>query len=505
MFDPHWPYEPPEPYASEHEGRPYDGEIAFADAQLGRLLEWWDAELERSVVMVTADHGEGMGDGGERTHGFLLHDGTIRVPMIARGHGFPQGEVSEDPVSHVDLAPTMLAIAGLPTDERLVGRDMRQGGSDQVYSEATTGQFNLGLSSLTSLTDERGRFTEGGWQGWYPVKRNRVAVVPQETTDLPILAERMEELRTRLGDHQAPVTSLQPEELEQLQALGYIGGDPLAESGPVDPRDVIDLMPLTWAARRAMGQGELERAEQMIARLEARLPGTFGVDLLSAQLLRTQGEVTEAIERYTDLYLRSPGGTVSLHLASMYASSGDWEAAEDWFRTTLEHQANSPEAMAGLVRCALARGEPVQAEMLADQYLEIYPDHAELVLLAVRVKIDLGQPGPQLLGAARQALERLSRSAWAYTQVSHVAWQTGEAELAIELAQEALRIDPMGWGARVELARMLLEVGRAAEASRVLAPAVRSAPEFTELQQLYGQALAAVQAQVTESGPADGP
>ena len=154
MFDAHWPYDPPEPFASEHLGRPYDGEIAFASSELGRLVDAWDKRMDGrpNVVLVTGDHGEGLGDGGEQTHGFLLHDGTIHVPLIARGTGFDAGVVVDDPVSHIDIAPTLLRIAGVPIPAAVQGLDLRDGGSELAYSEALTGQFNLGLSPLYAFT-----------------------------------------------------------------------------------------------------------------------------------------------------------------------------------------------------------------------------------------------------------------------------------------------------------------------------------------------------------------
>ena len=130
LFDAHWPYEPPEPALSAHPGRPYDGEITFADAELGRLIAWFDEARPGGVVVITADHGEGLGDGGERTHGFLLHDGTVRVPLIVRAPGLTALGRVDDPVSHLDVAPTLLNLAGLPLhDEPGVLREP-DGGAD---------------------------------------------------------------------------------------------------------------------------------------------------------------------------------------------------------------------------------------------------------------------------------------------------------------------------------------------------------------------------------------
>lgn len=145
FFDPHWPYEPPEAFrdpanASTSPEALYDGEISYMDHELGRVLRAWEDRFPGSTVLVTADHGEGLGDGGKVSHGFLLHDGTIHIPLIATGPGLEEGAFIDDPVSHVDIAPTLLAVAGLAPHDGLQGRDLREGGTNRPYSEALTGR-----------------------------------------------------------------------------------------------------------------------------------------------------------------------------------------------------------------------------------------------------------------------------------------------------------------------------------------------------------------------------
>jgi len=323
LFDAHWPYEPPAPYDTRHEGRAYDGEIAFADAQVGRFLRWWDRTQPTSVVAVTADHGEGLGEGGEQTHGFLLHDGTIRVPLILRGAGFEAGLVIDDPVSHVDLAPTLLNAAGLPLHDGLQGAELREGGSEVAWSEALTGQFNLGLAPLYATTDAAGRYTEGGYGAWYPVDGEHVPVEPAADFDVTALAARHLSMAEGWEQSVAPSASLDAETFEQLAALGYMGGAPTAAAGDIDPRDVIEHIPKTWKARQLIGAGRFPAAERLIEELEQSLPGSYGVELLRAQLYRSQGRMPEAAELFTSIYLDAPSSTVALQLAAITASMGD--------------------------------------------------------------------------------------------------------------------------------------------------------------------------------------
>ena len=492
LFDAHWPYEPPEPFASEHEGRPYDGEIAYAAAQAGRLIDWFDEARPESVIVLTADHGEGFGDGGERTHGFLLHDGTLHVPLIVRGPGFEPGSRSTDVVSHVDLLPTLLDIAGLAPHDGIQGHDLRQGGSDLVYSEALTGQFNLGLAGLHSYTDEGGRYTEGAWGAWYPFAAGEVSVHPEIVRDTTPEEQQLALLMAQLDEVVAPTASLDEDSFAALMALGYLGGDVHAGPGSIDPREVIDLVPLTWEARQMMGMGRFEDASKALEKLEQGMPDTYGVQLLRAQLTRAEGKLMEAAEQFADLYLRSPSSTVALQLASIHAARGEWSEAEGWYQEALDHQPNSPEAMAGLVHAAHTRGETERARELASQFLEVYPDHAELMLVMAELYL-LDQRYDEALFEASAALEAMPQSPWAWSIVAQAQWEVGEADHAIESLQEALSLNRFNLPVRMRLTECLLEVGRNAEAVRAIRPVAGLLPDAEDVQELHVRAEAALE------------
>src|SRR5436189_295950 len=124
LYDPHAPYNPPGEFRARSR-TPYDGEIAYADAQLGRLLESLRArgEIDRTLIVVAGDHGEGLGDHGERTHGMLLYDSTLRVPLIVVAPG-RRAARRDDAVSLTDLAPTILRAAGVTVPDAMKGRDL---------------------------------------------------------------------------------------------------------------------------------------------------------------------------------------------------------------------------------------------------------------------------------------------------------------------------------------------------------------------------------------------
>ena len=122
-FDPHAPYEPPLEYLRKYADHPYDGEIAFVDAQIGRLFDHLSGrgDLAQTVVLVTADHGESLGEHGEDTHGVFIYDATLRVPWIMAGPGVPAGRVASIVARGVDVLPTLLDLAGLAAPPAIDG------------------------------------------------------------------------------------------------------------------------------------------------------------------------------------------------------------------------------------------------------------------------------------------------------------------------------------------------------------------------------------------------
>ena len=168
LFDPHTPYEPPEPYRAQYSGRPYDGEIAYSDSIVGHAIEWLRAKniLDKTIVVLLSDHGEGLGDHGEDEHGLLAYDSTLRVPWIIR---VPQqatrGDRIEQEVGLVDVMPTILGLLGLPVPASLDGLDVSSFiasgtnvSASPLYAETYYPRLQFNWSELTSVRDGRYKF-----------------------------------------------------------------------------------------------------------------------------------------------------------------------------------------------------------------------------------------------------------------------------------------------------------------------------------------------------------
>lgn len=486
LYDPHFPYDPPAQWATMFPGESYDGEVAFVDDEIGRLLVGWEMRFgtERSVVAVTAPNGESLGEGGERTHGYLLNDGTLRVPLILRGPGITPGMRSHDPVGLVDIAPTILDLAGLSQHKGLQGDDLRDGGSDSIYSESLTGQYNLGLAPMYALTDPSGRYTEGAWGAFYPAFGDRIVNTGVRMDPRGPNANGLYALRNWIGETWAPEVALDPQSLAMLSALGYVGGDPTAPAGQVDPRDVVDVLPLTGQARRMIDIGMHLQARALLDDLSDRMPHTFGIELMEAQLLYRQGRLAEADRAFQRLHNKSPSSTTALQLAGVAVARARWVEASDWYDEANRLDPTNTEAEAGRVRCAYVLGDRDLALSRFGEMVVFEPDDPHTALVTAELALADTDPA-EALGPAERAVHQMPWSAWAHAVHGRVLWDLGRSDEAVLALQEALRLDPYPAPIRIELVSVLLETGRDAEALRVAAPLARMLADHPGAQEVY--------------------
>jgi hypothetical protein len=285
-------------------------EIAFTDSEVGRLVETIHARWpdERTLLVVTSDHGESRGEHGEITHAFTVYDATQQVPLLMSGPGLPQGKVVDAVVRVSDVAPTILGFAGLAPLPATDGTDLRamlsaegdEGGLAYVETLAT--QLELGWSPLLGVRSSRFKYIRAPRPELYDLGED-----PGETRNLageaPEVVARLDvELEARLAKARPIVPTLEPDaaERERLQQLGYLvsPGTPLeGVLGRVGGPDPKDQMGLIRALTEGMRLNRLRRFSEALERVEALDAGGPAVELLRADLAHAAGEF-EAAERY---------------------------------------------------------------------------------------------------------------------------------------------------------------------------------------------------------------
>lgn len=279
-YDAHAPYEPPSGYGPPPAGPldPFDaavnrarylGEISYADAQLGRLLAAiGDERLSRTLSIVTSDHGEGLGEHGEYTHTIFVYGATVAVPLVVSCPSlFERAQVVSDRIAGlVDVAPTILSLAGLPPLARCDGIDLlgaKQPGR-AVYGESLVPLYHHGWAPLHFLETLDDKLIRAPKPEYYDLRedraelRNRYASAPARARALEtMLAAKLE----RAGPGAAPERELAPDEARDLAALGYTRSESRPDQlGVLDPKDMMPTWAVLSNAQTFSAQGDFERA-----------------------------------------------------------------------------------------------------------------------------------------------------------------------------------------------------------------------------------------------------
>ena len=374
LYDPHAPYAPPPGFAAAFASDPYAGEIAYADHQLGRLLDGIDARFGSAgrLVVVTSDHGEGLGEHREETHAYGIYDATQRVPLVFSGAGVPPGRVVDAPVRLVDVAPTVLAVVAAPPLSGVGGRDLspQLGGDPGVpepaYVETLATHFDYGWSPLVGLRTERFKYIRAPRPELYDLQAD-----PHETRDLarerPEDVARLDaQLEARLPARQSVAVDLGEEDRERLRSLGYVVPEGRAMSlradrlGGPDPKDEIDLLARVARAEALALAG---RPAEALAPLAALSDPPTHVRLLRSAIRVETGEWSLAAEDARSVVAASPRRVdARLLLAAALEGGGDVAGARAAFEAALALDRRSVAAWRGLARTAELEGDAAAAD-----------------------------------------------------------------------------------------------------------------------------------------------
>ena len=387
LYDPHAPYDPPEPYRSRHRTDLYSGEIAYTDHVVSRLLSWLRERdlMGRTLVVLTADHGEGLGDHGESTHGYFIYDSTTHVPLIIRTPWGDRGRSSTQ-VSSVDIFPTILDLLGLPQEPGIDGSSLVRAVFDT--------RFDLGHAAYSETYFPRYHF---GWQHLRALRRGPFHFIdaPEpELYDLPsdhgelhnvykAFSMRAQELRSALellagtGAERAPErASLDPETLQKLAALGYVGNtvDVDPEAVLPDPKEKIKLFNMMGAAKEASQEDHLEEAVAQMRAVLQQDPRIVDAHLTLGNWLKKLKHNDEAIAEFKTVLSLKPDNEIAMaNLARLYKSLGRTEAAIEGYKGALKVDPRSPNNWYQLATLYLGLGRMADAEATFKQALQSNP------------------------------------------------------------------------------------------------------------------------------------
>ncbi|HSD27636.1 MAG TPA: sulfatase-like hydrolase/transferase [Vicinamibacteria bacterium] len=470
LYDPHEPYRPPRPFRDLFPKDPYDGEIAFADAVVASVLDRLRgaALLDRTLVVVTGDHGESLGDHGETTHSMFIYEAAIRVPLVLWRPGLlPAGRVVEDPVRLVDVAPTILDLLGAPAlaaphARSLVGlvEGRTEGSPRPAYSETLLPQFYMNWAPLRSFRDGRFKLIDAPRPELYDL-----AADPGESRNL--YAEqrpRAEALREGLGRLAASgdamsVQTLDREAMEKLAALGYIGAAaelPTAESPSLaDPKDFIALFDRLRQANSAVRERRFEEAIPILKTVLAGDPKNAFATLVLGSAYMGQGKSREAIVQ---------------------------------FRRYLELVPTSSYAHQWIAICHVRLGERDAALREAEAALALDPRFTDARVLKAGVLASRGEHDAAV-GVLREAIATDPAKPMIRLDLAKILAEAGRSVEARAEFETVLRLEPDSLPALTGLGALLAGQGDLAGAEAVLRRALGHDPEAVQARFNLAQVL----------------
>ena len=460
LYDPHAPYAPPEPFLSSFRGNEYLGEISYVDDALSKAIGPIVAAEPDALVVVTADHGEALGDHGEATHGLFTYESTLKVPLLVAGHGTSHRKVTEF-VRHVDIVPTILEAAGLPKPPALPGASLlHEVGSRDSYFESLSASLNRGWAPLTGIIHGGLKYIDLPLAELYDLPRD-----PRELQNLSEERRRdVEAARRLLVPMQARPSgraAVSSEEIARLRSLGYVSGSASPREHYTeadDPKNLIGLDSKMHAAVDAFERGNPGRALSLAREVVAsRSDMEAGRELL-AFMLEQNDQVAEAMDQLKIL-VSKPNAADSdvVQLALLLSETGHAKDAVDLLAPRAG--SNDPDLLNALGVALSDSGRESEARTQFERVLAIDANDApalqNLGILALK-RGDVSGAEAKLT----RALELNPKLPLALNTLGVIYAQKNDFEHAVESWKRAVACDSRQYDALLNIGIVASKVGK---------------------------------------------
>ena len=486
LFDPHHDYAPPSPFRSRYSSDPYAGEVAYADAQIGRLVEAFKnrQQYDRTLWVAVSDHGESLGEHQEPNHGFFLYETTVRIPLLYKlpsGYEIPQPRI-ERLTQTVDILPTVLQILRIPQKREwlIEGRGQlsailgKEGGRPGFgYSESRYPWSTFGWSPLYSYREGRHKVVEAPRPELYDLQSD-----PQESRNLYAsqkalgdqLLSSLRGLRQQqgTGGGEGDKAALAPEVIERLRALGYAAlSRPVAvepQEDLADPKDMLAVYSQVVQALDAAETGRLERSNSILQPVAQSHPELFIVHNTIGLNHLKMGRLETALESFERARKLNPDyDSIDVNRARALAGLGRLNEAIATLQQVVEGNPHFPAAQMLLGAMLRRSGKAQQAAEVYRQVVQQRPDDLEARKLLAVSLVD-SRAYSEALPLFEQLLKSGSPDALTLNYNGIALANQGRPDEALESYRHAIRIKPDYAQARLNLAYGLLRLNRPEEA-----------------------------------------
>jgi len=460
LYDPHSPYDPPEPFRSQYQGHLYDGEIAYADRELGRVIAWLKASkmYDSSMILFVSDHGESLGEHGEHEHGFFVYNATVHVPLIVKlpaGSGIRPTRILR-PVETSGIAATLLEAAGIHDTMggqlQVRGLLNANGGSDEaVYSETFYPFSSFGWSPLHALETSRYHYIEAPQPELYdlpadPEEKNNLA--SRQTATVAVLKDKLQKMLSERPYAPAADSNsgLSSDALDKLRALGYVAyRSPVSASalasGLPDPKSKLWEFNSILEAEDALRAGDTAKGKSLLLQVREKDPDMYVVPFVLGETALGQQQWDEAAtELRKCLELNPHFDQAMLGLARALIFLGKTDEARQWTQSAIQYNSENYRAwyQLGFIE---ARSDKQAAIADYEKAVAIQGSFAPLRRDLGLLQFQEGHYEEAARHLAR-AVELGTDDAGVYNSLGISYSRTGRLREAIASYKRALKLDP---------------------------------------------------------------
>ncbi len=495
-FDPHSPYFPPFPYNLNYRNRLYDGEIAYVDTCLGELFNRMnEMELtDKTLIILVADHGEGLGDHNELTHAVFIYDSTIHVPLIINYPGLKEkGRTVSAMVSTIDIMPTVLDILGFKPINGLAGKSIlpliygkARDIHTQILCESLCPKLNFGWSSLHGVRTPEWKFIQAPVPELYHLSEDPGEgknLLQQGRGDHVRWKSTLETLKQKYPPFikTSSSTQIDPETEQRLRSLGYVWTRPRDEAAKIkagpDPKDKIHIMNYMDDGMGYLLLGLYDKAIEEYTKIIKEDPENMAGYFNLASAYEEKGELDQAEVFFKKVLEIDPKHCdVYNHLGLIHYHREEWDKALKEFQISLElfeyaetyYNASLVWQKKGMIK------EAIEA---IKRSLELDPDYADAWnhLGNLYLARNDNQEAAQQF---EKALELDPRHVTAHNNLGLVFSQRGQIEDAIKEFNKAIEVDPNSAEAHNNLGSLYMGQGKYDQAMNELKKAIGIRPEY---------------------------
>jgi tetratricopeptide (TPR) repeat protein len=511
FYDPHEPYEPPEPFASKWSEHPYEGEVAFADYCVGQVLEKLRqlGLYDDTLIAITGDHGEMLGEHGELNHGFFIYEGALRVPLVMRVPRAPAASRQVDvPVSLIDIAPTIVSLVGAPVPKEVQGVDLSPwlaghgaaGGGRPLYAETVTPTRYYGATSLLGVIVDGWKYIETTRPELYDLRSDpaeAVNLLEREPARANALGRILVGILAAAGRAPGPApesVALDEASRQRLAALGYLGrGGDISSRGfdrsKEDAKDLVAFFRKDQRLNKLVEDKKYPEARALCEDMLRQRPGFADCHLQMSKIAAAEGNLDAALTAAREAVAVGPKNErAHVQLAALLKERGEVDGAIAHLRQALTLDPNAPDTRMLLGRALAEKGRLDEAASLLGTAATAQPESAAAATQMGFVLAKQGKLQEAVL-SYRRALALDPSSAEAHAYLGSALASQGQWDEAIEHFDAALKVKPDNAELHDWMGVALRERGKTEEALGHFREAVRLAPGLAVPQYNLGRAL----------------